>query len=231
MKILGMVGGLGPESTVDYYRRLIDTYRARRSDGTAPSILINSIDMNRLVDLVIEGNLPGMVDYLAAEITRLASGGAMFAIVSANTPHIVFDDLRRRSPIPLISIVEATRDEAVRLGLRRVALFGTRFTMEGSFYPGVFAGGSVHLVVPNPDERSFIHDKYMKELVNGAFLTETHAAFLRLVDTLKARESIDGVILGGTELPLLITDVEHNGVKFLNTTQIHVNAAVCALLS
>src|SRR5215470_1114706 len=107
-KTIGMIGGIGPESTIDYYRLLLDAYRQRVPDGSAPSIIINSIDVNKALAMLDAGELQKLIDYLAPEIERLARAGADFAFLSANTPHIVFDELQRRSPIPLVSIVEAT---------------------------------------------------------------------------------------------------------------------------
>ena len=154
-----------------------------------------------------------------------------FAALASNTPHIVFDELRRRSPVPLISIVESTCDAAQALGLKRVALFGTRFTMRGRFYPEVFSRAGLSIVVPEEDEQAYIHDIYMKELLNNIFLPETRQSLFAIVDNMKARDNIEAVILGGTELPLILRDPEHNGIPFLDTTKIHVARIVAELLS
>lgn len=106
MSILGIVGGIAPESTVDYYRRIIATYRARCTDDSYPHLLINSINVNRLIVLAGANNLPEMVDYLSGEVSVLANAGASAALVASNTPHLVFDAVQQRSSIPLISIVE-----------------------------------------------------------------------------------------------------------------------------
>ncbi len=110
------------------------------------------------------------------------------------------------------------------LGLKRPGLLGTRFTMQGKFYPSVFSTAGISLVVPQPDEQTYIHDKYMGELVKGIILPETRQRLLAIVDRLKEQESIDGVILGGTELPLILGDVTDRGIPFLDTTRIHVQA-------
>ena len=108
MKTLGIVGGIGPESTVDYYRSLIRLWRKQTMDGSAPSILVNSIDLNKMLDLIATNKLSEVTAYLSGEIERLARAGANVGLLTANSAHIVFD-LQRRSSIPLISIVEATR--------------------------------------------------------------------------------------------------------------------------
>ena len=231
MKILGIIGGLGPESTVEYYQNIIALYRERQRDGSYPEFIINSVDLKKGLDFMTVNNLGGMADYLLEEIDKLAQAGANFGLISANTPHIVFDEVASKSPIPLISIVEATCTAAKALKLRRLALFGTRFTMQGTFYPKVFSREGIALVVPDATDQDYLHDKYLNELVPGKFLPETRARLLAIVDRMKANSDIDGVILAGTELPLILRDAEHNGIPFLNTTTIHCEAAVAEMFS
>src|SRR5262249_40953449 len=135
------------------------------------------------------------------------------------------------SPIPLISIVEATRAEARMQNLKRLALLGTRYTMQASFYPKVFAREGIELRVPDSHDQDYIHDKYMNELVPGKFLPDTRAGLLAIVDRMKTTSDIDGVILAGTELPLILHDSIHNGIPLLDTTKIHVEAAITQMLS
>jgi len=231
VKTLGIIGGLGPESTVDYYQRIIALYRERTGDRHYPEFLIVSVDLRKGLDFMDAGNLSGMSDFLSEAIGKLARAGADFGIISANTPHIVFDDVAPKSPIPLISIVEATRTAAKTQNLKRLALMGTRYTMQSDFYPKVFAREGIELFVPQLHDQDYIHDKYMNELVPGKFLAETRAGLLAIVDRMKATSDIDGVILAGTELPLILRDPNHNGIPFLDTTKIHVEAAVAHMLS
>jgi aspartate racemase len=231
MKTLGIIGGVGPESTIDYYRSIIALFRQRKLDGSYPQFLINSIDLKKELDLIAAGDLIAVTQYLLIEIGKLARAGADFGLIASNTPHIVFDELQRQSPIPLISIVEATCEKAKAMKLKRVGLFGTHFTMTGKFYPDVFARHEIELVTPEPGDQEYIHDKYMNELVNGIFRAETRAQLLAIVDRLNEKMKIEAVILGGTELPLILREAEHNGIPFLNTTKIHVEAAVAEMLS
>jgi aspartate racemase len=226
MKTIGVIGGIGPESTVDYYRAIIRAYRERQPDGSYPSIIINSIDLKQLVDLVSGNELEKVADFLVREVERLAAAGAEVGLLAANTPHVVFDEVQRRSALPLVSIVHVTRDAAVALGLKRPGLFGTRFTMQGRFYPDAFSRVGIELVVPDDTERAYIHDKYMGELVKGIFPAETREHLLAIVDRMKARDGIDAVILGGTELPLILRDGTASGIPLLDTTQIHATAIV-----
>ncbi len=231
MKTLGIVGGLGPESTLDYYEKIIALYRERTGDGSYPQFIVNSIDLNRGLAFMDAGDLTGMADFLLQAIGTLARAGADFGLISANTPHIVFDEVASKSAIPLISIVEATCAAAKALGLKRLALFGTRYTMQATFYSKVFSRERIELLVPEADDQDYIHDKYFSELVPGKFLPETRAGLLTIVDRMKTKSDIDGVILAGTELPLILSDAGHNGIPFLNTTRIHVEAAVTEMLS
>ncbi len=231
MKTVGIIGGIGPESTVEYYRLIIASYREQKGDGRYPSVLINSIDLKKVLDLVGANELAMLTEYVVGEVQKVARAGADFGALASNTPHIVFDDIRRQSSIPLISIVEATCEEARALGLKKVGLFGTRFTMQGRFYPDVFSKAGITLAVPEPDEQAYIHGKYMNELVHGIILHNTREQLLAIVDRMKARQGIQGLILGGTELPLILRDVQDRGIPFLDTTTIHVKQIVAHLLS
>jgi aspartate racemase len=231
MKTVGIIGGIGPESTIEYYRFIIDEYRRRRPDGTNPSIVINSIDVSKLVRWMTAGEHEEVANYLVAGLERLRSAVVDFAVIAANTPHIVFTQVRSRTTLPLISIVEATRDKARSMGVQRPVLFGTRFTMEANFYPNVFAEAGISIVIPNEAERELIHEKYMNELLPGIFAPRTREQLIEIVRAIKSRDEIDGLILGGTELPLLLRDSKIEGVPFLDTTRIHVDAIVEELLS
>ena len=233
MKTAGIIGGIGPESTVEYYRSIVTSYRERTRDGSFPRIIINSINMKRLVDMFSADDRAGAAAYLADEVSKLARAGADFALLSANTPHIVFDEVQSRSPVPLISIVRATCEAAKASGLKKLGLFATRFTARAGFYTEALAAEAVTLALPDEAEQDYIHDKYMNELVNGIFLPETRARLIAIAHRLKTEEAIEGLILGGTELPLILraADSEEAGVPFLDTTQIHVKAVVARLLS
>jgi aspartate racemase len=231
MKTLGIIGGLGPESTIDYYGKIIALYRERTGDGSYPEFIINSVNLKKGLDFMDANNIAGMADYLIEEIGKLARAGADFGLISANTPHIVFDQIASKAPIPLISIVEATCAAAKARQLKRLALFGTRYTMQGTFYPRVFSREGIGLLVPDPKDQTYIHDKYLNELVSGKFLPETRAALLAIVDRMKEKNDVNGVILAGTELPLILRDAEQNGIPFLDTTEIHCQAAVTEMLS
>ena len=245
MKTVGIIGGIGPESTIEYYRFIIEGYRERQSgtgilpvdshaqDARAtsyPSIIINSVDLNRLIGWINAGELGPFTDYLVAGVEQLANAGADFAVLAANTPHIVFDQIRERSRLPLISIAEATCAKALESGLQRLGLLGTRFTMEAKFYPEVFARAGLTIITPNETERTFVNEKYFGELLKNVFLPETRDQLLAIIHQIKQRDGIDGLILGGTELPLILRGAESE-LPFLDTTRIHVAQIVDELLS
>lgn len=224
MKTLGIIGGIGPESTVEYYRAIIAAYRERH-DGNYPSIIINSISVKRVLDLVSANKLEELTELLCDEIERLARAGADFAIMASNTPHIVFDQLLRRSSIPLVSIVKATAESAKASGFNKVGLFGTRFTMQAPFYPEVFAQKGMAVVLPHAQEQDFIHEKYVGELLNNIIRPETRNGLLGIIKRMKEEEGIQGLIMGGTDLFLALRDSGDTGVALLDTAQIHAIAA------
>lgn len=229
MKTLGIVGGIAPASTVDYYQSLIARYRERRGDDSYPSLLINSVNLSKLVELVTGNRLAELAEWLTHEVERLARGGADVALLASNTPHVVFDEVARASPIPLLSIVEAAAESVSALGLRTVGLLGTRFTMQGRFYPEVLARRGIAIRAPALDEQTYIHERYMNQLILGDFRADTRERFLGVVDRLR-EAGAEAVLLAGTELPLLLRDARAS-LPLLDTGRIHVERAVTELLA
>ena len=156
MKTLGIIGGLGPESTLDYYQRIIALFRERTGDRHYPEFVIASVDLRKGLDFMEANDLSGMGNFLLEAIGKLARAGVDFGIISANTPHIVFDEIASKSPVPLISIVEATCAAAKMQKLKRLALMGTRYTMQSDFYPKVFTRDGIELFVPEPHDQDYI---------------------------------------------------------------------------
>lgn len=231
MKLIGMIGGTGPESTIDYYRLFIATYQERKPDGSYPPLVINSIDLTKMLNLLSANDLAALTAYLLQEIHRLAQAGATIGLLASNTPHIVFDDLQRVSPIPLISIVETTCQVALGQHVKRVGLFGTRFTMHGGFYQKVFEREGIELVIPEVADQDYIHTRYMTELVKGVFRAETRGHCVTIAHRLREQHGIEGLILGGTELPLLLRDASEMDMPLLDTARLHIERAVSELLA
>lgn len=202
MKTIGITGGIGPE----YYRLIVSSYLSQEKMGNYPSIIINSINMKRMLDLIGANKLDDVTEYLVNEVDKVAAAGSDFALLASNTPHVVFDQIEKASSLPLISIVEAACKKAVQTGLKRVGLFGTKFTMQSGFYEDVFSRHGIHVVTPDTTNQEYIHDKYMGELVNGIIHDETRSELLKITYRFKERHKIEALILGGTELPLIFRE-------------------------
>lgn len=223
MKKIGMIGGFGPESTLDYYRMLVETYREKIDNNSYPEIIIYSLDIYKLLDMVAKNQWEELVEWLSSAIKALHSAGADFAFISANTPHIVFDQVKQLSPIPLISIIEEVGNKTLSLGIEKVGLLGTLFTMQNKFYQEVFDKKNIEIVVPHKEEQHYIHNKLMTEIEIGIFKDETREQLLNIIKRMKSEEGIEGVILGCTELPLILTKDEFD-IHFINPTISHIDS-------
>lgn len=224
MAVVGLVGGLGPESTVDYYRRIIERWQ-KADPSTTPSIVIDSLDPTNALRLVATDRT-AFVDYILGSIRRLEGAGVDFIAITANTPHMAFDELAAQTSVPLLSIVEVCAEEAKRRRVRRLLLLGTRFTMEADFYPSVLARHGLSVIVPDETDRTWLHARYVDQFLKGEFRDETRDEIMALVARIRDALGIDGVILGGTELPLLLRAETVAGVPALDTTELHVRAIV-----
>lgn len=224
MPKLGLIGGLGPESTVDYYQSLVSAYQKKHnSNKVLPHLVINSINMYQVFDFIDANNPNGLAGYLAEAVNQLEAAGATFAAISANTPHIVFDQVQQQVRIPMISIVEETVHAVKKQGLKRVGLIGTRFTMENDFFKTPLLEAGITPIVPNRDEQALIHEKTVEELENGIVKEDTKALFLQIINRLVNDHQIEGLILGCTEHPMLIKEKDAS-LPLFNTTALHVAA-------
>lgn len=228
MKTIGLLGGLGPEATVDYYKEIIKNVNERNNDGSLsyPEIVIYSVNMDRFISLLENEKYEVASNYLATCINKMANAEVDFAAMSANTPHLLFHEIQRKVSIPLISIVDSCAQKARDLGLKRSGLIGTKFTMEGDFYPDAFQTFGLEVIIPQPDEREIINEKLFKELELGIFKEETKQLMLDIVQKMIDRDGIDSMILGCTEFPIMFTEASYLGIPFLNTTRIHVGQIV-----
>ncbi len=224
MKKIGLVGGLGPESTLDYYRLIIRAFQERKS-ADYPEIIVYSANLTEGLRLMEARQPEPLVDWLLHKIHALHRAGAELAAICSNSPHVVFEEVRRRAPLPLVSIVEAACDEAASRGSKRPGLLGTAFTMQADFYPETFRVRGMQMVVPPAEDQALIHRKLFTEIELGVFKDETRDQLLGVVERMIRRDGIDAVVLGCTELPLILTKDEF-GIPFLNTTAVHVDAIV-----
>jgi len=236
MKIIGVVGGMGPEASLYYYRLLIDLKREAQKtiNPDIGWIIYNAVPMPRTANVTRETSGTTLSperkkamenpDRLLFAIEGLHRAGADFAIIACNTVHSVFDEVKAKSPLPLLSIVEETCGEVAGRGISKAGLFGSMLTMQGHFYQDVFNKRGIPIVVPKPEEQAYIDKKVFEELVRGLILDETREEFLKIVQRMIDEESIEGLILGCTEIPLLLTKDEL-GIPFFDTSKIHAESA------
>ena len=225
MKKVGIIGGIGPMSTLDYYSGIINGVRAKTKDENYPEILINSINMTKMLILISDDNWESIIDLLLVAIKDLAAAGADFAAIASNTPHIVFDKVQRQSTLPLISIVEATCEYARTKNVKKAVVIGTRATMRSGLYTKALDKYNISAVVPSESDQMAIHNIVFPKLEDGIIVPEDKMKMLEIVESLITRHNGDALILGCTELPLMIKDNDID-IIMLNTTQIHINAIV-----
>ncbi|MBF0430240.1 MAG: amino acid racemase [Fibrobacteria bacterium] len=225
MKTIGIIGGIGPESTVDYYKEIIKTFQTTYSYLAYPEIIVYSVNMNELMQFVETKNWSNLSELLLDKIGSLHKAGAAFAAIASNTPHIVFDELKTKSPLPLLSIVEETCNKADEMGLKNVGLMGTKLTMEAEFYKKPFYSKGISVVVPSEEEQQLIHHKLFSEIELGIFKDSTKEGLLAIAKRMVEKNGIDSLILGCTELPLILTEPQYN-IPFLNTTAIHCESII-----
>lgn len=225
MKKLGLVGGMGPESTIPYYHDIVYGVQERVGKDFFPNLTIESVNVFDVLRLCSEYKYDELTDYLMNAINNLEKSGADFVALSANTPHIVFDKLKEKSTVPLVSIIEATRDEAIRLNKHKLGLLGTIFTMAGDFFKIPFQNSDIEIVIPNAEEMEFINKKISSELELGIVKEETLRSFQKIIERMKRENGIEAIILGCTELPLLLND-KVSPVPCLDTMKIHIQSLV-----
>ncbi len=224
MKKIGIIGGLGPEATIDYYKEIINAFKGGSGDLNYPEIIVYSVNMSEFLGMMKLKEYDKVTSYLLDRIDALKRSGAEFAALSANTPHLVFDRLKEKSPIPLISIVEATCDECAAKGLKRPGLFGTGFTMDASFFSDVFKRRGIEVVIPGKEDKELINYKLFSEIELGIFKDDTRRILIEIMEKMVREQHIDSLILGCTEFPLILKDDHYAGIPMLNTTKIHVDA-------
>lgn len=223
MRKLGLIGGTGPESTIEYYRQI--EYGVRQRMGALPPLAIESLSVYEVLRFCEAENYGGLADYLVAGFGNLAAAGAEFGALTGLTPHVVFDEVAARSPIPLVSMVETSCEAALEAGYGRVALLGTYPTMSGAFFRDAFAGQGVDVVVPHEEEMHYIGDKIENELELGKVVPETQRRFVSIAKRLVREEGAQAIILGCTELPLIL-DENVLGTPCLDVMKIHVDRLV-----
>ena len=221
---VGIIGGLGYISTTEYYRKIIEKSMDYTKSNDYPELLITSLNMTDILDFIEREAYEQLAWYLYRCVQNLKKAGADFAIIASNTPHIVFDKLSRMSPIPLISIIDVTIDEITRCGYKNVLLTGTAFTMRNPFYRVKLISHGINCIVPDNAEIDAIHNIIFPELENGIVNEQKKADFIAVCEKYAARGA-EAVILGCTELPLLLKDGDVS-IPVINTMELHIEETV-----
>jgi len=229
-RILGIVGGIGPESTLDYYRRLIDAYHARRDPRSHPPVIINSLDSGSLIAGLVAGDLEPARRSVATAVEQLAAAGAGIALIASVATHSVFETVAPAASIPMLSIIRATCRAALAAGIRQPAIFAPRVTTEGAFFARPFEAAGIALVRPAEPEGAWINEIYLGELLQGFIRESTRARLLEILAELRGSSGADGLILGGTELSLILPEPTYDGLPVLNAAAIHVAESIDWLL-
>ena len=225
MKKIGLVGGTGPESTIMYYKKL-NTEIDKLTEGKAmPDIAIESVNFRRAWDYVSNAKYDSLTDYLAEKVNRLISGGAEVVSLTAITMHMVFDELSKRTDYPLVSIPKAVCEEVVSHGISRVGLLGTVFTMEQDYMKKDLISAGVQVCVPNEKERELIGKRIFEELEIGVIKESTLAELVDIINGMKEKDGIEGIILGCTELPLILNS-DNCPVECFDAVDIHLKKLI-----
>ena len=219
MACVGIVGGLGVGATVHYYEKVTAACKAR---GVVPDLVIIHADVDRGQGFVRDGELDALADYLASFIDRLGAAGAKAAVLPAVTPHICITELTARIRLPLINIVESIGSELRTRKLKRVALFGTAFTMEGSLW-GQLSG--VEIVKPQPDEIAFVGKAYQRILDTQNGDADDTAGLRRIAADLQRRDGVEAILLAGTDLAVIF-DEATAGFPCIDVARVHIDAIV-----
>lgn len=229
MKTLGLIGGTGWVSTVEYYRIINQQVNKRLGGLNSAKILLYSVNQQEFKPPSNPAEIGNFTEFLISIARRLENAGADCLIICANTPHVAADLIRKQIGIPLIHIAEVTAKAVANQNIRNVGLLGTKLTMEQPFYKDKLAKSGITALVPEESEREYIHRTIMTELEKAVLNDETRKKYLEIIDSL-VRKGAEGIILGCTEIPLLIKQSDCS-IPVFDTTEIHAMAAVEFALS
>ncbi|HEW91388.1 MAG TPA: aspartate/glutamate racemase family protein [Thermotogaceae bacterium] len=225
MKTIGVIGGMSWESTLEYYRIMNETVKRKMGGSHSAKMLVYSFDFDEVERLQHEGNWDELSEMMINAAHRLEKAGADFLVIATNTMHKLVDNMIQRITIPILHIVDVVGEEIVELGLKKVGLLGTKFTMEDGFYSNRLRENfGVEVFVPTNVERDVVHSVIYDELVKGIIKESSKKKFVEIVKNLELR-GIQGIILGCTEIPLLINQRDVD-IPVFDTTKLHAIAAV-----
>lgn len=223
-KRIGILGGMSPESTVAYYEYITRTYIQRFGDHGYPEILIYSVSFQEYVDWPNQDRWDLVAQGLSQAAQKLVAAGADLILIATNTMHLVFDEVQACIEVPMLSLLDATAEAILARDLHTVGLLGTKFTMEKGFYQDALARRGISTLVPSAGDREYVHRVIYDELVAGQIRDESRAGYIAIIHKLIERGA-EGIILGCTEIPLLVNEASA-GIPLFDTTQIHAEAAL-----
>lgn len=229
MKTIGILGGISPESTVEYYKGIIKSFRNIKGENNYPQILINSINITEMIGYVQKKEFQTLTDFLVSNLNKLISADADLLAIASNTPHVVIDQIMEKIDTPILNIVEETKKFAENKNLKKLLLTGTYFTMKSTFYQEELVKAGIECLVPDEAEMKTIQDIIFQNLVNGIVNENDKRKFLDICNRIIGAEKVDGVILGCTELPLLVQSKDLS-LEILDTSDIHINSIVNAIV-
>lgn len=229
MKTIGMLGGMSFESTLDYYKLINEGIRNQLNGSHSAKIMMYSYDYAELELLLEKNKWDEITNRLTEEAIKLKEQGADFLVICANTMHIVADEVERRSGLKVVHIVKSTLEYAKENKIKKVLLLGTLYTMQSDMYPNIFNKDNIEVITPNKVDQAFIHRTIYLELIRGILSNDSKTRLLNIIKD-HQKNGVEGVILGCTELPLLVkpSDLE---IYVMNTLELHAKAVVQYALS
>jgi len=225
MKKIGLVGGTGPESTLMYYKELNNRIDKLTHGASMPDIEIESVNFRKAWNLVSNRNYSELSDYLSEKVECLQSCGAEIISLTAGTMHIVYDQIVQKTNAALVSIPKVICEEVLSRGFKSVGLLGTIFTMEQDYMKKDLVEAGINVVIPKKQERELIAKRIFEELEVGIVKESTLKEFTNIIERMKAEDGIEAIILGCTELPLLLNQ-NNCPVCCLDSVEIHLNKLI-----
>jgi aspartate racemase len=230
MKKIGIIAGIGPESSIVYYRLIIKAFQKKLKTNASPEIVMFSIDMKRVLDYVLNDKLQELTDFLARRVKVLEKAGVDYGLMASNTAHLVIDKLENKVQIPLINIIKETFTEINKSKIKKMGLFATMPTITKGIYGKYAEQYDVEIVIPDDEELNFIHSIYINELIYNRIIPETKQRLMAIAKGLQKKYGIKGLILGGTEFCLILNQSDFDELKVFDTTMIHVDSIVSKMI-
>jgi aspartate racemase len=221
VKRIGILGGISHESTIEYYKCILNKYRKKFKNYHYPEIVIFSLNFQKFTDFEDNTDTRGYANYIMEGIGCLENAGADFILMAANSPHAVFEEVRKKAKVPLINIAEVTANKAKEQGLKKLLLLGIKFTMQSTFYQNLCEQKGIEVITPSESEQDESNRIIFGELCVGNFKVDSKRRLLGIIDNY----DVEGVILGCTELPLFLKQ-EDSDKTLLNTLELHAEAAL-----